>query len=189
VGAHVIVYRIEAQGLGVVRILRIYGALKGPLARFESGTLLAADQPIALAQVDAVVLGMGQVGSGAYLRLIEGHGMRVLGVDNDAAKLAPHRAAGHPVLEGDAVDSDFWDKLLLTDSVKLVLLAMPGHAGNVHALTQLRNRSFGGHIAAIVKYADEVETLRGLGADAVFHVYDEAGTAFADDALAGLKAG
>jgi glutathione-regulated potassium-efflux system ancillary protein KefC len=30
-----------------------------------------------------VVLGMGQIGSGAYLRLIEGHGLRVLGVDND----------------------------------------------------------------------------------------------------------
>jgi glutathione-regulated potassium-efflux system ancillary protein KefC len=70
-------------------------------------------------------------------------------------------------------------------SVKLVLLAMPGHAGNVYALSQLKNRAFTGRIAAIVKYPEEIAVLKNLGADAVFHVYDEAGTAFADDAWAG----
>lgn len=166
---------------------RLYAWLKGPLAPLEAKSLLAADQPIAVDQVDAVVLGVGQIGNGAYQRLIEGHGLRVLGVDSDASKLAAHRAAGRRVMEGDAVDSDFWDKLLLADSVKLVLLAMPGHAGNVYALSQLKNRAFSGHIAAIVQYPEEIDVLRRLGADAVFHVYDEAGTAFADDALAGLK--
>ncbi len=166
---------------------RIYARLKGPLAPLEAKQLLATDQPLSVGEVDAVVLGMGQIGTGAYLRLIEGHGLRVLGVDSNAAKLAPLQAAGHRVIEGDAVDSDFWDKLLLTDSVKLVLLAMPGHAGNVHALSQLRNRAFAGRIVAIVAYPEEIEVLRRLGADQVFHVYEEAGTAFADDALAGLK--
>jgi len=164
---------------------RIYARLKEPLAGLEASTLMAADRPVAIDQVDAVVLGLGQIGSGAYLRLIDGHGLRVLGVDNNVDTLAPHRAAKRNVMEGDAVDSDFWDKLVITDSVKLVLLAMPGHAGNVYALQQLRNRSFSGHIAAIVSYPDEVAKLRELGADDVFHIYDEAGTAFADDALAG----
>jgi glutathione-regulated potassium-efflux system ancillary protein KefC len=165
---------------------RIYARLKGPLAGLESKSLMAADQPIAVDQVDAVVLGMGQIGSGAYLRLSEGHGLKVLGVDNNGARLAEHLAKGRNVIEGDAVDSDFWDKLVITDSVKLVLLAMPGHAGNVYALQQLKNRAFAGRIAAIVSYPDEIEVLQKLGADAVFHVYDEAGTAFADHALAGL---
>ena len=165
---------------------RLYARLKEPLAGLEAQSLLAADRPIALQRVDAVVLGMGQIGSGAYLRLTEGHGLQVLGVDNDTAKLAEHQAAHRNVMEGDAADSDFWDKLVISDSVKLVLLAMPGHAGNIYALTQLRNRAFAGRIAAIVSYADEVDVLRELGADAVFHLYDEAGTAFADDALAGL---
>ncbi len=164
---------------------RIYARLKKPLAGLESSTLMAADRPVAIEQVDAVVLGLGQIGSGAFLRLTEAHGLRVLGVDNDAAKLAPHQAARRRVIEGDAVDSDFWDKLVITDCVGLVLLAMPGHAGNVYALKQLRKRAFAGHIAAIVDYPEEVEVLRELGADAVFHIYDEAGTAFADDALAG----
>jgi glutathione-regulated potassium-efflux system ancillary protein KefC len=165
---------------------RIYAALKRPLARQQAKSLLAADQPIAVEGVDAVVLGLGQIGSGAFLRLTERHGLKVLGVDSDASQLTALRAAGHCVMEGDAVDSDFWDKLIITDSVKLVLLAMPGHAGNVYALRQLRNRAFGGRIAAIVKYPEEIAMLRQLGADAVFHIYDEAGTAFADDALVGL---
>lgn len=180
-GSFVLAAPLNAAGEG------IYARLKGPLAGLEAKSLLAADRPIAVDQVDAVVLGLGQIGSGAYLRLIEGHGLRVLGVDNDASKLAAHLAAGRRVIEGDAVDSDFWDKLLLTDSVKLVLLAMPGHAGNVYALSQLKNRAFGGRIAAIVQYPEEIDLLRKLGAHAVFHIYDEAGTAFADDALAGLK--
>ncbi len=166
---------------------RVYARFKGPLSALQSKSLLAADQPIAVEQVDAIVLGMGQIGSGAYLRLLQGHGMRVLGVDSEAATLAVHQAAGRLVIEGDAVDSDFWDKLVLTDTVKLVLLAMPGHAGNVYALSQLKNRAFSGRIAAIVQYPEEIEVLRRLGADAVYHVYDEAGTAFADDALAGLR--
>lgn len=58
---------------------RIYARLKEPLAPLEAGTLLDADRPIAVGQVDAVVLGLGQLGGGAYMRLIEGHGMRVLG--------------------------------------------------------------------------------------------------------------
>lgn len=165
---------------------RLYARHKGPLSRLEAQTLLAADQPIRLGDVDAVVLGMGQIGSGAYHRLIDTHGLRVLGVDNDPDKLSAHQAAGRQVIEGDAVDSDFWDKLVVSGHLKLVLLAMPSHAGNVYALQQLKHRAFAGRIAAIVKYSDEMEPLRELGADAVFHVADEAGTAFADDAVTGL---
>jgi predicted Kef-type K+ transport protein len=162
----------------------LYGRLKGPLAGLQRRTLMAADRPIEIGQVDAVVLGMGSIGSGAYLRLTQAHGLKVLGVDNDPKQLVEHLAAGRHVIEGDAVDSDFWDKLILPGPLKLVLLAMPSHAGNVFALQQLKHRAFAGRIAAIVEYPEEVEVLRGLGADAVFHIRDEAGSAFADDAMA-----
>ena len=170
---------------------RLYQRFKVPLSRLEAKSLLAADQPIALGAVDAVVLGMGRIGGGAYERLTSHHGMKVLGVDNDPETLRVHQTLGRDVIEGDAVDSDFWDKLVICKSLKLVLLAMPSHAGNVHALSQLKQRAnagqFAGHIAAIVKYADEVELLRGLGADEVFLVDAEAGSALADDALAGWR--
>jgi len=170
---------------------RLYQRFKLPISRLEAPSLLAADQPIALGAVDAVVLGMGRIGGGAYQRLDSHHGMSVLGVDNDPETLQIHQAAGRHVIEGDAVDSDFWDKLVICKSLKLVLLAMPSHAGNVHALAQLKVRAnagqFVGHIVAIVKYADEVELLRRLGADEVFLVDAEAGSALADDAVAGWQ--
>jgi len=170
---------------------RLYQRFKVPLSRLEASSLLAADQPITLGDVDAVVLGMGRIGTGAYQRLASHHGLAVLGVDNQPDKLQAHRAAGRHVMEGDAVDSDFWDKLVLSRSLKLVLLAMPSHAGNVYALAQLKQRAqagqFAGHIAAIVQHADELELLRSMGADAVFLINAEAGSALADDALAGWQ--
>jgi hypothetical protein len=70
-----------------------------------------------------------------------------------------------------------------TDQIQLIVLAMPYHHGNVFALQQLKHRQFKGKIAAIVQYEDEVETLRNLGADAIFYVYDGAGQALADRAM------
>ena len=89
---------------------------------------------------------------------------------------------GFNVLEGDAVDSDFWDKLLMSPDVRMVVLAMPHHAGNLFALKQLRSRRFQGRITAVVEFPEEIEPIRELGAHAVFHVYDEAGRALADSA-------
>lgn len=75
--------------------------------------------------------------------------------------------------------SDFWDKMLMSSDIRLVVLAMPHHAGNLFALKQLRSRDFPGKITAIVEYPEEIEPIRKLGAHAVHHVYDEAGRALA----------
>jgi len=40
---------------------------RGTLARWESSSLNGADQPIVIKNVDALVLGLGQIGRGAYL--------------------------------------------------------------------------------------------------------------------------
>lgn len=164
----------------------IYTRLRKPLGRFEARQPLAEDRPIELDGVDALVLGMGRIGSGAYDTLSRSHGFHVRGIDNSSRKVADHSDAGRSVIEGDAADSDFWDKLVISDQVKLILLAMSQHAGNVYALQQLKHRKFKGRIAAIVQYQQEVDALRALGADAVFNIYDEAGSAFADDAVTSL---
>ena len=174
---------------------RLYQRFKRPLSRLEAPSLLAADQPITLGGVDAVVLGMGRIGTGAYQQLAGHYGLAVLGVDNNPDKLQAHQAAGRHVIEGDAVDSDFWDKLVISESLKLVLLAMPSHAGNVFALAQLKQRAHTGqpaeqfaiYITAIVQYPDEVELLRTMGADEVFLINAEAGSALADSAVAGWQ--
>ncbi|MBJ8347658.1 cation:proton antiporter family protein [Antrihabitans sp. YC2-6] len=141
-----------------------------------------ADRPIDLNAARAVVLGMGRVGHGAYDRLSADYGIAVLGIDSDEDKVTGFAGQGYNVIEADATDPDFWDKLLLTDTVELVMLAMPDHSGNIFAIEQLHHRSFGGRIAAIVKYSEEMEQLRERGVDEVFHIYDEAGVEFADKA-------
>ena len=142
-----------------------------------------ADRPIELGDARAVILGMGKIGRGAYQRLQQHYGLPVLGIDNDGDKVRRLREEGYQVLEGDAVDSDFWEKLIGCHQVNMVLLTMPSHHGNLYALEQLRNRAFPGKIAAIVEYPEEIEPLRRNGADAVFHVYEEAGLGLADSAV------
>lgn len=77
-------------------------------------------------------------------------------VDNTPDKLAAHQDASRHVCEGEAVDSDFWDKLVICASVKPVLLAISGHVGNVYALRRPKHPAFAGRIAAIASYPEEI---------------------------------
>lgn len=142
------------------------------------------DRPLNLGDAEAIVFGMGRIGRGTYTRLEDEYKLRVLGVDNNPLRIEHlHKVSNMRIAEGDASDSDFWDKLVNTDQIQLIVLAMPYHHGNVFALQQLKHGQFKGKIAAIVQYEDEVETLRNLGADAIFYVYDGAGQALADRAM------
>ena len=70
---------------------------------------------------------------------------------------------GHERHRGDATDTDFWDKVLLSNQVNLVLLAMPHHSGNLYAIEKLRSHGFTGKIAAIVRFEDDIASLREQG--------------------------
>lgn len=161
---------------------RLYHLSRGWLNEVPADDLHTHDKPIVLKGSQAVILGMGKIGRGTYQRLKERYQLNVLGIDNDQNKVG-RLSKDFQIVEGDAVDSDFWDKLLVNDQVQLVVLAMPHHAGNVYALEQLRGREFKGRVAAIVEYPDEIEPLKELGADAVFEVYDGAGLSLADQAM------
>lgn len=160
----------------------LYRWLEPRLPQRDPGQLAASDRPLEVGDAEAVVLGMGRIGRSVYRRLQKVYGLRVLGIDSNANSVKLLRERGFNVLEGDAVDSDFWDKLLMSPDVQMVVLAMPHHAGNLVALKQLRSREFPGRITAVVEFPEEIEPIRELGANAVFHVYDEAGRALADSA-------
>lgn len=161
----------------------LYRRIKPRLWEAPSHQLHQDDRPLDLGKAQAVILGMGRIGGGAYDRLSQHYGMHVLGVDNNPVTINKLQQKGYNIVEGDAVDSDFWDKLLVSRDVELVLMAMPHHAGNLFAIEQLRGRHFPGRIAAIVEYPDEEEPMRRKGADAVFSVYDEAGLSLAESAM------
>lgn len=162
----------------------VYRRVSPRIQRLQTATTHPGERPLEVEGVDAVVLGMGRIGTGVYDRLVAESSWEVLGIETDPQRVEQRQADGYHVVEGDAANSDFWERLLLQERCQLVVLAMPHHDGNLHALEQLRRREFAGKIAAVVQYEDQVERLRKLGADAVFNLYGEAGRALADDALA-----
>jgi len=137
------------------------------------------DQLINPGNAQVLILGMGRIGTGAYDELIHQHGDICLGVDLHPNSAKKHRTQNRNVICGDATDPDFWERILDTGNVKLVLLAMPNHQGNQLAMEQLKLRHYTGKIAAIAAYPDQVDTIRELGVDAAFDMYHEAGSGFA----------
>jgi len=140
------------------------------------------EQLIDVSGAEALVLGMGRVGRGAVRQLREDYGMDVMGVEHDPARVAALRREGITVVQADATDIEFWGRVRSAGAVRLAILAMPFHAANLIALSQLRASGFDGTVAAVARYDDDVAELERHGADAVFHLYGTAGQALADEA-------
>src|SRR5690606_9789089 len=140
------------------------------------------EQLIDVSGAEALVLGMGRVGRGAVRQLREDYGMDVMGVEHDPARVAALRREGITVVQADATDIEFWGRVRSAGAVRLAILAMPFHAANLIALSQLRASGFDGTVAAVARYDDAVAELERHGADAVFHLYGTAGQALADEA-------
>jgi glutathione-regulated potassium-efflux system ancillary protein KefC len=142
------------------------------------------DRPINIGEANAAVLGMGRVGRACYAQLRDEHKYKVVGVEHDPARVQKLRHDGYFVVEGDATDSDFWERVIRTGRVSIIILAMPSQHANIDALTQLRRLgNYTGTIAAVAAYAEDVAELHDLGLDVVVHVYSGAGTALADSSV------
>ncbi len=148
------------------------------LARFERRRRHPEEQLIRFGDARIAVLGMGRVGTGAYNDLVEHFGDVVIGVENDADKVAAHREAGRNVILADVTDPAFWYRLERVP-MELVLLAMPAHDSNMYAHEMLRASDYRGQVAAIARFPDEVLALERSGVDIAFNMYAEAGAGFA----------
>lgn len=146
------------------------------------------DRPLDVGHAEAVVLGMGRVGRSAYERLEQVHGLATVGVETSGDRVARLLEEGIDVIEGDATDPEFYERLR-TGDVRVVLLAMPFHGNNLDALLQLRSSGFTGVVAVVTQYDADLRQARALGASAGFQLYDGAGTELADRAAqaAGLR--
>ncbi|GLP95763.1 cation:proton antiporter family protein [Paraferrimonas sedimenticola] len=148
--------------------------------RWQSSELSRDDQPIDLGKPKFIILGMGRIGGGAYDELVQRYGECVVGIDHKPELVQMHRDLGRNVIQGDAVDTDFWHKITPHSATELVLLAMPHHHGNLTALDQLKQSSYTGKVAAIVQYESEVEPLKEQGVEAIYNVFEAAGAGFAE---------
>jgi len=145
------------------------------------------DKRINPGQAQVLVLGMGRIGTGAYEEFHSRYGEICLGIELREEASQRHVAEGRNVISGDATDPDFWERILDTAQVKMVLLAMPHHQANQIALEQLHKRNYQGQIAAIAEYPDQLDNLIEKGAHAAFNIYREAGSGFARHVCEQLK--
>jgi glutathione-regulated potassium-efflux system ancillary protein KefC len=158
----------------------LYEFFSPRLRRQERGRRITAEREIDPGDADAMVVGMGRVGTGAYDTLKQVKGRNPVGVDADPDSVTRHADAGRYVVQGSATDADFWHRLHLDDGhVKLVLLAMPQVSENVFAAEHLIKEGFTGTIGAIAKYPEDEQVLRNAGVHQVFNLYAEAGAGFA----------
>lgn len=158
---------------------QLHRILLPKLQKWQRRKLHLEDLPIELGNMEIVILGMGRIGSGTYDFLSMYYPDKVIGIETDLNKVQAHTRSGRTVIQGDATDSDFWEKLVPSKTVQLILLTMPHHNGNEYAVTQLRRRHYSGKIAAISRYDEDLASLNELGVDEVVNLYDEAGLGFA----------
>ncbi|WP_233496450.1 cation:proton antiporter family protein [Corallincola holothuriorum] len=163
----------------------LYRRYRANLHKYQRSALLKYDSNIELSGERCVIFGMGRIGTGVYDEMLDCYGNSILGVETDMDRVEEHRTHGRNVIQGDATDSDFWEKLS-AEGIELVYLAMPSHHGNQFAAKQFQRMQFNGQVAAIVHFPDEAEELKALGVNSVFNLYEEAGAGFAEHVTAQL---
>ena len=99
-----------------------YRRYHGFWLKFESRRVAASLPDLGGTRI--MVLGMGNIGTGAYDTIAEQHGSAALGVDLNERKLDEHHRHHRRVVTADASDPDFWHRVDLQE-VELVLLALP----------------------------------------------------------------
>lgn len=159
------------------------------LKRMEHVQRLPGDDLIDLSGHRVVVCGMGRVGSGTYDHLQADFKGRIAGIDFDEDRIKVQRAAGRTLVQGDAGNPDFWQRLRIDDGdIDMMLLCMPKLQANVNAAIAIRDWGYKGRIAAISRYEDEEDELNKVGVDCVFNIYAETGAGFAQHTLGKLAA-
>ena len=166
---------------------RIYTRFRSLLKRFEKPDRLPEEAPVNLEGARMLVFGMGRVGTGVYDAMNKLMPGTVYGIDYDELVVAKHQQLGRNVVNGNATNPEFWDRVNMSKKVDYVMLVMPDHNAQVATIGQIKEQGFKGRIAATAKYPDELEELKELGVDAAFNIYAEVGAGFAS--LTGSKFG
>lgn len=151
--------------------------------RFESDKVQAQRPDTSGARI--IVLGMGNIGTGAYDAIAETRGYEVLGVDLNERKLAEHARKHRRVVMADASDPDFWHQINL-EEVELVMLALTHHQENMLVGGLLQDLGYSGRMSAVVRFSEEARELEKRGFS-TFNLYAQAGAGFADHAVAQLS--
>ena len=165
---------------------RLYQKYQGRLQRLEKHPLHPEDRQIPVGNPRFLILGMGRIGRGAYDELAAKFDGEILGIEHKQELVDYHQSKGRHVVQGDASDTDFWEKLEHAPNLELVLLAMPHHIGNLFAAEQLRRLDYKGKLSAIVQYTEDGESLKESGVHSIYNLYEAAGAGFVDHVVKDL---
>ena len=162
---------------------RIYAVLQRKLLRFESQERLQEDEPIEFLKEEVVVFGMGRTGNQVYEVLERKYGKKVLGIDQNHEKIDELVLEGKNVIQGDAMDLNFWQRINLSADPPAIILATSSHITHMKVIEQLNLLHCDLSVAAISRFEDEMIQLKEAGVKIVFNLYEEAGAGFAEHAF------
>ena len=157
----------------------LYDPISDFLKKWETRGRHRDDLPAIENGERVAIFGMGRVGLAAYHALEGKFPGQVIGFDRDPKAVEAHSEFERNVKLADATDSDFWERVCPQDDLDLVVLAMPTHQANLHAVETLNRHNFKGVVAATGKFPQEIRQLRALGVDTAFNLYAQAGNGFA----------
>ena len=141
------------------------------------------DRPIELGDAHALVLGVGRLGIACYTELTEVYGVRVLGVEHDTARVRHLQERGYNVVEGDATDVDFWERVKDSHQIDMIMLAMPAQHANLESVKQIYASRINADectISTVAMYREDVEELEELGLYVVVRLQGGAGESLAE---------
>lgn len=142
--------------------------------------LLPGERPVSFGDVNTVVFGMGNLGSGAYRRLSERYGQKVRGIDQNSELVQRLRSQGFDVMEGDATDPSLWERIHSLQNIELVILAMPDHGGNRDTFLEIQKSKIQAFVSVVAKDEEELEQFEQMGANLVLDTFSGAGAELAD---------
>ncbi len=159
---------------------KIYSKLQNKLLSFESETHLPEDEPIEFSEEEVIVFGMGRTGNEVYNVMENKYKKSVLGIDINSNTIKKHESIGKKVIQGDATDINFWQRINLSHRLPVIVLATSSHRTHMIVIRQLKEINCDIHVAAISRYDDEMKELENAGVQVVFNLYTEAGAGFAN---------
>jgi UDP-N-acetylmuramoylalanine-D-glutamate ligase len=161
----------------------MYARLQRKLLRFESDERLPEDETIEFLKEEVVVFGMGRTGNQVYEVMEKKYGKKVLGIDQNHEKIDALVLEGKNVIQGDAMDLNFWQRINLSDDPPSIILATSSHITHMQVIKQLNILHCDLAVAALSRFEDEMIQLQEAGVKVVFNLYEEAGAGFAEHAF------
>jgi Kef-type K+ transport system membrane component KefB/Trk K+ transport system NAD-binding subunit len=159
----------------------IYRWIASPLRIFERKhpyRETAIPQECAIPEVDIVLIGLGNYGSGIAQHLLE-RKKQIAGVDFDPIALETWRSRGLPVIFGDVGDPEFLDSLPL-NCASWVVSTVRDKELNMVLLHLLRQRRYEGKIALAARDEEEANIYSSGGAHVVLRPFSDAAEEAAD---------